>query len=235
MEALTELPASTMKWCCRAQCCHLFLQVTRLADITNSAGTHLAEWVMNPKYSQPSQQQAMSQYPKQAGPSSTVWNDFVQLLQLAFTKGTNNKLSQPLGNWYHGRISQAWNQVFSPMEHLIYSFETEPCCSVHIYEWQYNHWSHRWCYKRLSPTQTFPINAVPISRSFEFGFFIPDALEGTADVIDPPTTNVPPWEDQMLCGYQQKVCLQKVGEAIWHGDAIVGTNEQQMTMEPTPL
>jgi hypothetical protein len=39
----------------------------------------------------------------------------------------------------------------------------------------------------------------------------------------------------MLCGYQQTVCVQKVAEAIWHGDAIVGTDEQQMTMEPTPL
>jgi hypothetical protein len=63
------------------------------------------------------------------------------------------------------------------MEHLIYSFDTEPHCSVHVYEWQYNRQSHRRCYKRSSPTQTFPINAVPVSGSFESGFFIPDALE----------------------------------------------------------
>jgi hypothetical protein len=44
-----------------------------------------------------------------------------------------------------------------------------------------------------SPTQTFPIDAVAISGSFETGFFIPDVLDGTADVIDHPTTNVPPW------------------------------------------
>jgi hypothetical protein len=134
-------------------------------------------------------------------------SDFVQLLQLAFTEGTNNKLSQPLGNWYHGRISQAWNQVISLMEHLIYSFETEPCHSVRVYEWQYNHQSCPWHYKRSSPTQTFPITAVPVSGRFESGFFIPDALDGTANVIDPPTTDVPPWEDQMLRGYQQTVHL----------------------------
>jgi hypothetical protein len=47
------------------------------------------------------------------------------LLQLAITEGTNNKLRQPLGNWYQGQISQAWNQVFSPEEHKIYSLEIE--------------------------------------------------------------------------------------------------------------
>jgi hypothetical protein len=38
----------------------------------------------------------------------------------------NNKLRQPLGNWYQGWISQAWNQVFSPEEHKIYFVEMEP-------------------------------------------------------------------------------------------------------------
>jgi hypothetical protein len=134
MEALTNLPAATTKCLRGAQCCRLYLQVTTLANITNSAGTQLAEWVTNPRYSQPLQRQATLRYPNQTRPSTTVWNDFVQLLQLAFTEGTNNKLRQPLGNWYRGRISQAWNQVFSPSEHLIYSLETEPRGSVQVYE-----------------------------------------------------------------------------------------------------
>ena len=92
MEALTNLPAATTKCLRGAQCCRLYLRVTTLADITNSAGTQLAEWVMNPWYSQPLQRQAMLRYPNQVQPSTTVWNDFVQLLQLAFTEGTNNKL-----------------------------------------------------------------------------------------------------------------------------------------------
>jgi hypothetical protein len=54
-----------------------------------------------------------------------VWNDFISFLQLSFTEGTNNKLHQRLGNWYRGRILQAWNQVFSPSDNKIYSFETE--------------------------------------------------------------------------------------------------------------
>jgi hypothetical protein len=145
----------------------------------------------NPRYSQPLQRQATLWYPNQAQPSTTVWNDFVQLLQLAFAEGTNNKLRQLLGNWYHGRISQAWNQVFSPSEHLIYSLETEPWRSIQVYKQQYNRWSCRWHYKQSSPTLTFPIDAVPISGKFESGFFIPDVLDRTADVINPPMTEMP--------------------------------------------
>jgi hypothetical protein len=147
MEVLTELPAATAARLRGAQCCRLYLQVTTLADITNSTGTHLAEWVTNPRYSQRSQRQATLRYPNQARPSTTIWNDFVLLLQLAFTEGTNNKLKQQLGNWYQGRISQAWNQVFFPSEHVIYSLAAEPRCSVLVYERQYNHRSRRWRYK----------------------------------------------------------------------------------------
>jgi hypothetical protein len=56
MEALTDLPASTSKRLVHgAQCCQLFLQATTLADISNSAGTHLSKWVTNPRYAHPSQ------------------------------------------------------------------------------------------------------------------------------------------------------------------------------------
>jgi hypothetical protein len=163
MEALTSLPAATSKRLRGAQCCHLFLQVTTLADITNSAGTKLSEWVTNPRYSQPSQWHATFIYPNQAKPNSTVWNDFMKLLQLAFTDGTNNKLQQPLGNWYRGQNSQAWNQVFSQADHKIYLLETEPRRTVQVYEQQYTRQSQWWHYQRLSPTLTFPIDAVPIT------------------------------------------------------------------------
>jgi hypothetical protein len=64
MEALTNHPAATSKRLQGAQCCHLFLQVMTLADITNSAGAKLSEWVTNPRYSQPS-------YPHLSQPSQT--------------------------------------------------------------------------------------------------------------------------------------------------------------------
>jgi hypothetical protein len=123
MEALTDLPASTSKRLCGAQCCRLFLQATTLADISNSAGTHLSEWVTNPRYAQPSQRQQTHTYPNQAKPSSTIWNDFLSLLQLAFTEGTNNKLHQPLGNWYQGRISSLTMTYFKESSEKLNHFQ----------------------------------------------------------------------------------------------------------------
>jgi hypothetical protein len=70
----------------------------------------------------------------------------------------------------------------------------------------------------------FPIVAVPISSKFEAGYFLQDNTEGTADVVPPPVINQPPWEDQMLRGYQRTTSLREIAESIWQGNAIVGTN-----------
>jgi hypothetical protein len=66
----------------------------------------------------------------------------------------------------------------------------------------------------LSPTLTFPIDAVPISGKFEAGYFLPDNTEGTADVIPPPVIDQPPWEDGMLRGYQRMTPLREIAESI---------------------
>jgi hypothetical protein len=55
MEALSALPQTTKAQLRGAQCCRLYLQVTTLADITNSAGTHLSKWATNRTYAQPSE------------------------------------------------------------------------------------------------------------------------------------------------------------------------------------
>jgi hypothetical protein len=65
MEALTDLLQATMAWLRGAQCCCLYLQVTTLVDITNSAGTHLSDWVMKRKYAQSLPHQANLKYPNQ--------------------------------------------------------------------------------------------------------------------------------------------------------------------------
>jgi hypothetical protein len=214
MKAITNLPAATSKWLHGPQCCHLFLQVMTLADSTNSARTQLSKWVTNPRYSQLSQQHATLIYPNQAKPSTTVWNDFVMLLQLAFTDGTNNKLQQPVGHWYRGQISQVWNQIFSPAKHKIYLFEMEPCQMVQVFKQQYTCQSCRWCYQWSSPTLTFPIHTVPVSGKFESGVYLPDNPKGTADVIPPPAKDQPPWEDQMLQGFQRTTSLWETAKSI---------------------
>jgi hypothetical protein len=73
-----------------------------------------------------------------------------------------------------------------------------------------------------SPVLTFPIDAVPVSGKFENGFFIPDSLDGTADVVNPPPDDDPAWERCMLQGYQCSLPLADIADAIWRGDAIVG-------------
>jgi hypothetical protein len=103
---------------------------------------------------------------------------------------------------------------------MIYSLDMEPHCSVHVYERRYTRQSRR--YQRSSLTLTFPINAVPISGKFETGYFLPDSLEGTANIIEPPEQEESQWESLMLRGYQRTMPLQQVAEAIWTGDAIIG-------------
>jgi hypothetical protein len=71
---------------------------------------------------------------------------------------------------------------------------------------------------------TFPIDAVAISGKFEASYFLPDNTEGTADVVPLAVIDQPPWEDQMLRGYQRTTSLQEIAESIWQGNAIVGTN-----------
>ena len=102
------------------------LQATTLADITNSAGTHLAECVTNPKYAYPSQCSPTLKYPNQVCPSTSVWNEFIFLLQMAFTEGTTNKLRQPLGSWYCGCIHQSWNQIFGTKSFVTPTFTYIP-------------------------------------------------------------------------------------------------------------
>jgi hypothetical protein len=128
-----------------------------------------------------------------------------------------------MGNWYRGRISQSWNQVFSPADHKIYSFKTEPRQTVRVYERQYTRCSRQWQYQCSSLVLTFPIDIAPISGKFEQGFFIPDNLDGTADVVNPPPNNEPTWERQMLHGYRF-LPLRDIADAIWQGDAIVGSD-----------
>jgi hypothetical protein len=120
-----------------------------------------------------------------------------------------------MGNWYRGHISQSWNQVFSPADHKIYSFKTEPHQTIHVYEQQYTRCSCQWQYQRSSPVLTFPIDIAPISGKFKQGFFIPNNLDGTTDVVDPPPNNKPTWERQMLHGYQCFLPLQDIADSIW--------------------
>jgi hypothetical protein len=222
MESFLELQVASKAKLRAAQCCRLSLGVTTLADVTNSAGTHLAEWVTKPKIVSSCKRSPMLMYLNQDQPKGTVWNQFLLLLHTAFTKGTNDKLHQPLGDWYRGQIAQSWNQVFCPSDMRIYAFETSPCLAVRIYERSGS--PHCYRYVRTSTTLTFPRDSVPMSGTLQNGYFLPDNSERTAAIIDPPTIAPSPWLRRMLHNFDHFVPLRTVAEAIWMGDAYIGTD-----------
>jgi hypothetical protein len=47
-------------------------------------------------------------------------------LQVAYTVGTNNLLTGPLGRWYVDQMHQAWHQVYCDATDTVYSFTEEP-------------------------------------------------------------------------------------------------------------
>ena len=128
----------------------------------------------------------------------------------------------PLGDWYHGRIHQSWNQVFCPSDLHIYSFETSPCLAVRIYECARS--PRQFCYLRTSPSLTFPWDAIPISGQFQNGYFVPDNSVHTAKIVDPPSDDSFHWLHRMLHNFEHSVPLQEIADAIWKGDAYVGTD-----------
>jgi hypothetical protein len=50
MEEIVTIPGINDTDLKAVQRCQLYLKATTIADLTNSAGTALADWVTNPKY-----------------------------------------------------------------------------------------------------------------------------------------------------------------------------------------
>jgi hypothetical protein len=71
---------------------------------------------------------------------------------------------------------------------------------------------------------SFPIDAVPVSGKFEAGFFIPDNHECTGDVVPPPPDDVLQWEECMFQGRRRYRPYREMADAIWSGNAIIGTD-----------
>ena len=72
-------------------------------------------------------------FPTQSCPSKPVWNTWTCLLQLCFCHGSTMKLSEPLGWWYQGQVTQTWNTVLEPKSMQIFIWDQG---HIHIYECQ---------------------------------------------------------------------------------------------------
>ena len=85
--------------------------------------------------------------------------------------------------------------------------------------------SPRWYqYLQTSSTLSFPCDAVPASGQLQNGYFIPNNSKQTTDIIEPPLDDELPWLRWMLHKFEYTVPLQEVADAIWKGDAYIGTN-----------
>ena len=87
----------------RLNYCRLFLQVTLLSEITNTAGTHLLSdfWCgLGPRPSP-----SLCRYPRQGCPSSLVWSEWRAAIRKAFCHPRSTRLRIPLGRWYTSSYS----------------------------------------------------------------------------------------------------------------------------------
>jgi len=84
--------------------CHLHLQVTTLAEITNHTGTHLLPDIMSSTSNKSPTLTTISvskySWPTQPSPTKAAWKIWTKALQKQYTKpGLSSTLKIPLGSW----------------------------------------------------------------------------------------------------------------------------------------
>jgi hypothetical protein len=136
MEKIASLPGINDTKLKAVQQCQLYLKAMTISNLTNSAGTAIANWVTDPNLIENKSRPLLFLYPNQGRPTSTTWNIFITKLQVAYTMGTNNLLTRPLGQLYVDQMHQAWHQVYCDATDTVYSFTKEPTPSVRIYNCQ---------------------------------------------------------------------------------------------------
>jgi hypothetical protein len=100
MEKIASLPRINDTELKAVQRCQLYLKAMTISNLTNSAGTAIADWVTDPNLIEHKSRPSLFLYPNQGRPTSTTWNIFITKLQVAYTMGTNNLFTGPLGRWY---------------------------------------------------------------------------------------------------------------------------------------
>jgi len=104
MEAIVDLGLllSQLK---QINACHMFLQVTTLAEMTDHMGTHILPQVLNKRGdTNPLRLDGISQstltWPWVCNPTTQTWNFWMQMICSLFTGSVmNTRLRHPLGEW----------------------------------------------------------------------------------------------------------------------------------------
>jgi len=104
MEAIVDLGLS-LSQLEQINACHMFLQVTTLAKMTDHMGTHILPQVLNKRGdTNPLRLDGISQstltWPRVCNPTTQTWNFWMQMICSLFTGSVmNTRLRHPLGEW----------------------------------------------------------------------------------------------------------------------------------------
>jgi hypothetical protein len=224
MEKIASLPGINDTELKAVQQCRLYLKAMTISNLTNSAGTAIADWVTDPNLIENKSQLSLFLYPNQGRLTSTTWNIFVTKLQVAYTVGTNNLLTRPLGQWDVDQMHQAWHQVYCDATDTVYSFTKEPTPSVRIYNCQ-TQWTKWFRYTQMHDSISFPLQQqclTPISGHFEQGFFIADSNEASNYTAPPPKVDKHKTMERRM--FWSHHIHNDIAQAIWTGKAIIGTD-----------
>jgi len=100
--------------------CHLYLQVTTIAEISDHTGEHVLPNAVVQGRQTPliTMSRSTFNWPYQQNPALPAWKLWTQAVQLCYTKpGLPNHLKQYLGSWLPvANHSQIWHTLYHPCQ-----------------------------------------------------------------------------------------------------------------------
>ena len=193
----------------------LFLGVTTRADISTSNGKAICAWAIN---ATENPRKSVFCFPRQERPrAANVIATWKRVIRLCYAQADAQVFDTPLGPWHKGRIKQVWDTVIDPQTGQIYIWQNG---RVRIYE-RRSRLQYR--YARTLSQSTFPINCVPISGTFQSGFFTSNGYARMERPTVTPTTHDSETRN-MNRGVYLNAPRAAIAKAIWEGTAIMGTD-----------
>ena len=216
MEYITHLPDIKPIELVHAQRCRLYLGVTTMADICTSNGQEICGWALN---GDDNPRLPIYRFPRQAKPSPQVWTTWRTVLRRRYSTTRERKLDEPLGRWQKGRITQVWDTAIDPATSLIYMWINR---TVRVYE-RKGRSQKQYRYLKPNTDHSFPRGCVPVSGDFQAGHFV---ISGYATMTNPTQTPPEQLTEMRLMnrGVHTTIPSTLIAQAIWDGDAIMGTD-----------
>lgn len=196
----------------------LYLQVTRLSDISNIEGTHLAHPASAHLNAGDFPSRTSELWPVQTRPGKTSWQKWAQLLRHITTDGHHLRTS--LGAWHPNDKTRIWPTLFD-------------CEEQHVYVAHNEGWTtfpHTICDSRgiqpglahPNPANSLPQYTVPLAlsrrRQYEYTmpvFHLPASLPTSSPDWKQFCLSLPVWESDLL-RFQQDILTSEGIIAVLH-------------------